>query len=101
MRQPSSFRPRTFRKSVSSIVTDIQDHVRRNGLTAYSIAKLSGMPQSTVHRLLHHQNVSAIARVEHLLAAIGVTVSVVDLRDGRARVRAARAAAGGGRHRQV
>jgi len=94
MRQPPSFRRRTFQKSVSSIVTGIQDHVRRNGLTTYSIAKLSGMPPSTVHRLLHHQNVSVIARVEHLLAAIGMTVSVVDRRDGRARARAAKRSAG-------
>ena len=94
MRKSPLSRPRPFRNSVSCIVAGIQDHVRRNGLTAYRIAKVSGMPQSTVHRLLHHEKVSVIARVEHLLAAIGMTVSVVNIRDGHARSRAARRAAG-------
>jgi hypothetical protein len=46
-------------------------------MTSYQLAQRSGMPQSTVHRLLHNAENLPLHNVEMLLDVVGVRVRLV------------------------
>jgi DNA-binding IclR family transcriptional regulator len=61
----------------SRILAAIRESAAQQGLNPYKIAKSSGMPLTTVQRLLKVKVHVPLRNVESLLAALGVEVSLV------------------------
>lgn len=61
----------------SRILAEIQESARRQGTNPYRIASASGMPLTTVQRLLSISINVPMRNVEMLLEALGLEVHVV------------------------
>jgi hypothetical protein len=72
----------------SHILSAIQDAMRRLGTNPYQITKSSGLPLTTVQRLLSIKLNVPLRNVEMLAEALGVRFEVVA--DGKAKVKLAK-----------
>lgn len=58
----------------------LRSAIRRSGKTTYAIAKESGVPQPTVHRLLEDGAEPKLGTAEKLAAVVGVSLVARKLR---------------------
>jgi transcriptional regulator with XRE-family HTH domain len=61
---------------ISPVVQTLAEQARRQGLTAYAIAKARDMHVSTVQKALDGEVSPSIATLEEIAAAVGATITV-------------------------
>ena len=68
--------PKRTHPSTSPVVLAIQAEAKRRKLTAYALAKLTGLRTQTMQRLLAGQGSPTIATLDAVAAALGRTVTL-------------------------
>jgi hypothetical protein len=86
------------RPKSSVILTSIQEAVKNQGTNPYQIAKSSGLPLTTVQRLLSIKLNVPLRNAEMLLTVLGLEIEVVS--SGKSKVPAATGRKDGKKRRQ-